>query len=233
MLTLKTKNRRATAALFTCGIATAALIAGCGDKTPETSTTVINQPAADTATTTTTTTVPGPKASTVVTNDTNAGAGGATGTQTALADEISRAITRNTQMTGSRVNVVVDDAGVATLTGFTQNQQQKALAEKAAKNTAGISLVTNKLDIRPTGGTGKTQPTPPPSGPQTQIIVVPGAAAPAPAAPPASAPGTAGAPGSTNPEVPVSDAPLRGPNSNPATGGETTAPVAPPVPTNP
>jgi hypothetical protein len=166
----------------------------------------------------------------VVTNDTNAGAGGATGTQTALADEISKTITRNTQMTGSRVNVVVDDAGVATLTGFTQNQQQKALAEKAAKNTAGVSLVVNKLDIRPTGGTGKAKPTPPPAGPQTQIIVVPGATAPA--APPAPAPSVAGAPG-----VPPVDAPPSGPNTNngtgTGTGTGTTVPAAPPAPTNP
>jgi hypothetical protein len=226
MLTLKPENTRATAAFFTCGIVAAGLIAGCGDKTPETSTTVINQTAPEPAVSTAT--VPGPGTSgAVVTNDTNAGAGGASGTQTAIADEISRAITRNTQMTGSRVNVVVDDAGVATLTGFTQNQQQKALAEKAARNQAGISQVTNKLEIRPTGGTGKAQPTPPPSGPQTQIIVVPGATPATP--PPAPGPGMAG-----ERDLPPNDAPMRGPG--PATGDGTAAPAAPaapPVPVNP
>jgi hypothetical protein len=161
----------------------------------------------------------------VVTNDTNAGPGGATGTQTALADEISKSITRNTQMTGSRVNVVVDSAGVATLTGFTQNQQQKALAEKAAKNTTGISVVSNKLEIRPTGGVGKAAPAP--SGPKTQIIIVPGAA---PAAPQAPAPSVAGAP-----DVPPGEAPPV-PGPSPATESGTTppaAPAAPPAPTNP
>ena len=214
MLFYKTKTNRATTALFTCGIA-AALMTGCGDKAPDTSTTVINQAAPTAA-------APAPAASgKVVTNDTNAGPGGATGTQTALADTISRTITRNTQMTGSRVNVVVDSAGVATLTGFTQNQQQKALAEKAAKEAVGITSVSNKLEIRPTGGTGKA--TPAPAAPQTQIIVVPGAA-PA-ATPPATAPSVAGAP-----DLPP------GSSAGPAPGGPATAPAspaAPPPPTNP
>ncbi len=213
MLFCKTNTTRGAASLFTCGIAAAALLTGCGDKVPETSTTVINQAAPTTA-------APAPVASgKVVTNDTNAGPGGATGTQTALADTISRTITRNTQMTGSRVNVVVDSAGVATLTGFTQNQQQKALAEKAAKEAVGVTSVSNKLEIRPTGGTGKAKPAP--AAPQTQIIVVPGAA-PA-AAPPATAPSAEGAP-----VPPSSDAP--------ASGGPATAPAspaAPPPPTNP
>lgn len=223
-MTYRKLNRtRAAAALFTCGIVAAGVTAGCGDKAPETSsTTVINQAAPETSRSAPVP-VPGPSGA-VVTNDTNAGAGGATGTQTALADEITKIITRNTQMTGSRVNVVVDDAGVATLTGFTQNQQQKALAEKAAKNTTGVSLVSNKLDIRPTGGTGKAKPAP--AAPQTQIIVVPGAPAPAAPGPPATAPTVSGAPAAA-PGGPPAGSPV------PTTEGGT-APVAPPAPpTNP
>jgi hypothetical protein len=118
----------------------------------------------------------------------NAGPGGPTGTQAALADEVNKRIIRNPQMTGSRVNVVVDDIGVATLTGFTQNQQQKALAAKAAENTAGIVSVANKLEIRPTGGVGKApKPTPSPSV-TTHIIVVPGPPAAAPAPRPSASP---------------------------------------------
>jgi hypothetical protein len=232
MLTWKPENIRATAAILTCGIIGVGLISGCGDKEPETSTTtIINE--ATPPTSATTGTVPGPgRSGAVVTNDTNAGAGGASGTQTALADEISKAITRNTQMTGSRVNVVVDDAGVATLTGFTQNQQQKALAEKAARNQPGISQVTNKLEIRPTGGTGKARPTPPPSGPQTQIIVVPGATPATPAAP--SVPPQSTAPGvSGGRDLPPDEAPLRGPNATNGDGTAAPAAPAPPAPTNP
>lgn len=93
-------------------------------------------------------------------DNTNAGAGGATGTQPILADQINTQIVRNTQMTGSRVTAVVDTSGIATLNGFVQNQQQKALAEKAAHDTAGVSSVKNKIEIRPTGGVGQTAPQP-------------------------------------------------------------------------
>jgi hypothetical protein len=172
--------------------------AGCGDdrsasETPAATTTVVsNSQPTGTTTTTTVTTAPSP-APTVppITESVNAGPGGATGTQAELADEVNKRIIRNPQMTGSRVNVVVDDAGVATLTGFTQNQQQKALAAKAAENTTGVVSVVNKLEIRPTGGTGKApKPAPTPAAPKTQIIVVPGppAAAPSPAPSPAASP---------------------------------------------
>jgi hypothetical protein len=103
-------------------------------------------------------------------SDTNAGPGGPSGTNTAIAEDINTRIVRNTQMTGSRVTAVVDDTGIATLNGFVQNQQQKALAAKAAENTPGVLSIKNKIEIRPTGGVGKQAPTPPPT---TQIIVMP------------------------------------------------------------
>jgi hypothetical protein len=89
-------------------------------------------------------------------SNTNAGPGGATGASSTTADAINTTIVRNTQMTGSRVTAVVDSAGTATLNGFVQNAQQKALAEKAAKDTPGVSGLKDKLEIRPTGGAGKT-----------------------------------------------------------------------------
>jgi hypothetical protein len=106
----------------------------------------------------------------VQTSNTNAGAGGATGTQTVLADQVNTAIVRNTQMTGSRVTAVVDASGVATLNGFVQNAQQKALAEKAARDTVGVVAVKNKLEIRPTGGIGKADSPKPAPSPKTVII---------------------------------------------------------------
>lgn len=171
------------------GAAALGALAGCGDREPETSTTVVTTapPSATTTVTTpagsaTTTTTPGPMTRTPPTNDTNAGAGGPTGTETEIADAINKKIHTNTQMTGSRVTAVVDASGAATLTGFTQNQQQKALAEKAARNTPGVMEVKNKLEIRPTGGTGKTPKTPP--AVTTKVIVVPGPPATPKATPP-------------------------------------------------
>ena len=170
------------------------------------------------ATTATTTTAPGTPARN---ENTNAGPGGATGTETALADAINKKIIRNPQMTGSRVTAVVDASGVAVLNGFTQNQQQKALAEKAARDTEGIASVKNKLEIRPTGGTGKTAKTPPPPpAPKTTVIVVP--AAPAerePSAPPASS-------------EPAPEPVPAGPATEPAPpgGGGSGSPAAPPPP---
>lgn len=167
-------------------------LAGCGNNDTGTAgeapTTVVVAPAPSATTPTATPTPPG--------SDTNAGPGGATGTNAALAEEINTKIVRNTQMTGSRVTAIVDDAGVATLNGFVQNQQQKALAAKAAQNTSGVASVKNKLEIRPTGGTGKT-PKPTPAPPTTNIIVVPGGNNSPTAAPPAPAPGTATTPAAT------------------------------------
>ena len=54
-------------------------------------------------------------------------------------------------MTGSRVEPVAT-AGVVTLTGQVQNQQQKALAEKTATQVSGVASVKNKLIIVSTGG---------------------------------------------------------------------------------
>ena len=164
------------------GIAfSAAGLVGCAEDEPDT-TTVVSTPAPAPAPTTTVTTGGSgspqqgttPQGTPPFNENTNAGAGGATGTQTALADEISKKIIRNPQMTGSRVAVVVDSANVATLTGFTQNQQQKALAEKSARDTSGISSVENKLEIRPTGGAKRPKPAAAPApATKTQVIVVP------------------------------------------------------------
>ncbi len=177
---------------------------------PAASTTTVVTTTPGTATTATTTTAPGGGGTPARNENTNAGPGGATGTETALADAINKKIIRNPQMTGSRVTAVVDASGVAVLNGFTQNQQQKALAEKSARDTAGVSSVKNKLEIRPTGGTGKTAktPTPPPPAPKTTVIVVPGApAAPPPAAPagtePAPEPGNGGSPATDPPAPPA------------------------------
>ena len=164
--------------LAVAGAAALGTLAGCGDREPETTTVVTAAPPATTTTVTTpagsatTTTTPGTLTRTPPTNDTNAGAGGPTGTETEIADAINKRIHTNTQMTGSRVTAVVDASGTATLTGFTQNRQQKALAEKAARDTVGVVEVRNKLEIRPTGGVGKTPKTPPPA--TTKVIVVPG-----------------------------------------------------------
>lgn len=131
--------------------ATAALIlTGCA-----------NNPPADTPPTVQPTTVvtnpapPAPPGTTVVgttpqTNNTNAGVGGATGDD--LGTKVTEAIHVNSQMTGSRVTAVADPGGVIRLTGQAQNQQQKALAERTARNVTGVSSVVNKIEIVPTGG---------------------------------------------------------------------------------
>ena len=186
-------------ALFALGLA------GCGNNDTSTAeqappTIVVAPPASPAAT-------PTPPGS-----DTNAGPGGATGTNAALAEEINTKIVRNTQMTGSRVIAIVDDAGVATLNGFVQNQQQKALAAKAAQNTSGVTSVKNKLEIRPTGGTGKT-PKPSLAPPTTNIIVVPSGSSNPPAAPPAPPASPAPGEGTTPAATPTPD-----PNATPLGG---------------
>ena len=121
----------------------------------------------------------------------NAGPGASTGTDTTTAKAVNDAIVTNKQMTGSRIEAVVT-GGVCTLTGITQNGSQKGIAEQTARRVAGVTGVKNKIEIRPTGGAGKTVA----AKPATKIIVinrtVPAPpAAPAPPAPPAT-PATAG-----------------------------------------
>ena len=162
-------DRPRFALLAAMGVVATLVMAGCSQREQETpSTTVVTTTPG--ATTTTTTAPPGSATTTPATNNTNAGPGGPTGTEDAVAQEIMKTITTNTQMTGSRVTAVVDASGVATLTGFTQNQQQKALAERAARETSGVISVKNKLEIRPTGG---VKPPKAPA-PKTEVIVVPG-----------------------------------------------------------
>jgi hypothetical protein len=198
-------ERLRIAALFAAGGAALATLSlgavGCGDRSADegTSTTTVVSNAEPGTTTVTTSTAPSPAASVPATTESvNAGPGDANGTQAKLADDINTRIIRNPQMTGSRVNVVVDDAGTATLTGFTQNQQQKALAAKAAEDTSGVVSVKNKIEIRPTGG---VKPPPPPA---PKVIVAPG--------PPATSGGT----GRTPPP------PRTGTGSAPDTGSDTT-----------
>lgn len=130
------------------------LASGCSkDETPPPTTTVTTPAAPDSTTVvtpggaSTTTTPPGPDTKI----NTNAGVGTSNGTDTATAAAINKVVVQNKQMTGSRVEAVVT-GGVATLNGQVQNQQQKALAEKAATQTSGVSSVKNKLMIVTTGG---------------------------------------------------------------------------------
>ncbi len=172
------------ASLITAGGTMAALIAaGCSHQND---TPVVTTPPAQVSTTTNITppaTAPGASTTTVVagptktvttgdasTNNTNAGAGGATGTQTAVADAVNKAIHNNAQMTGSRITAVVSASGAARLTGTAQNRQQKGLAESTARQTPGVSSVINKIEIVPTGGAKSAAS---PAGPsKTKIIVV-------------------------------------------------------------
>lgn len=171
-----TRNR--TAVLAAGGALAALLAAGCAhnDEPPaQVNTTTVTPPAAAPAMNTTTTTPGGASSTTTTnatpsTNNTNAGAGGATGTETATADAVNKAIHNNAQMTGSRVTAVVNASGAARLTGTAQNQQQKALAESTARQAAGVSSVINKIEIVPTGGMKAAAAKPAPA--KTKIIVV-------------------------------------------------------------
>jgi len=104
----------------------------------------VAQPPATVATTTPT------PVTTVPTNNTNAGPGGATGS--ALGDAVTRQIHTNAQMTGSRVTAVSTAEGTVRLTGMAQNRQQKALAERVARDQPGVLHVVDKIEIVPTGG---------------------------------------------------------------------------------
>jgi hypothetical protein len=136
----------------TVGVMLAAVLAaGCHDDTPPPAT-VVNTPPSTTTTVTPggTTTSPAQTVPDTKVN-TNAGPGGSTGTDSALADQVNTAIVHNKQMTGSRVEVVAT-AGIVTLNGQVQNQQQKALAESTAQQVPGVSSIKNKLIIVTTGG---------------------------------------------------------------------------------
>ncbi len=187
------------------------LAAGCSkDETPPTTTTV-TPPAPSTTTvvtpggSSTMTTPPGPDTKI----NTNAGVGTSNGTDTATAAAVNKAVVQNKQMTGSRVEAVVTD-GVATLNGQVQNQQQKALAEKAATQTPGVTSVKNKLLIVTTGG-AKPAPTV-----ITKTVVVHDKA---PAAPMDSNPPMPGAPAPAPGTMPPG--PSDSPTTPPATGTST------------
>ena len=154
---MQRKLRGRTAAVTAGALLAAFLTAGCHDDTPPPAT-VVSTPSASTttvtpegATATTPQTVPDTKI------NTNAGPGGSTGTDAALADQVNTAIVHNKQMTGSRVEVIAT-AGIVTLNGQVQNQQQKALAQTTAQQVPGVSSIKNKLIIVTTGG-AKPKPT--------------------------------------------------------------------------
>ncbi|BDI32667.1 hypothetical protein CCAX7_47180 [Capsulimonas corticalis] len=165
-----------------CAVAFSAAIfavAGCShddasqNQPPTVVTNTTTAPAVPAGTTTTVTT---PGGTTTVagvpqTNNTNAGPGGATGEDSAAGDAVLKSIHTNVQMTGSRVLATVDSAGTARLTGTAQNQQQKALAERLATNTSGVTSVVNKIEIVATGGV-KSPPPPTKVVEKTKIVVV-------------------------------------------------------------
>lgn len=160
----------AHAALLAAGTALALLgAAGCSNNQPQTPPTVVSTPPPATTTVTTppatAPSTPGGAPATKI--NVNAGPGGSMGTNSGVADAVNKAIVTNKEMTGSRVEVVVDASGVATLTGTVQDQQQKALAARTATNTPGVSSVKNKIEIVPTGG-AKSASKPP----VTKVIVV-------------------------------------------------------------
>jgi len=142
-------------------VAAALLTAGCHDDTPP-APTVVTTPAPSTTTVVPAGSAPTPGVAVTPPGpdtkiNTNAGPGGSIGTDAALSDKINTAIVHNKQMTGSRVEVLAT-AGVVTLNGTVQNQQQKGLAQTTAQNTPGVGTIKNKLLIVTTGG-AKPKPT--------------------------------------------------------------------------
>jgi hypothetical protein len=215
-----------TALLAVGTLLTALALAGCGNSDSQTPpTTVVTTPPSSTVVTT-----PPPPGTVVTTNppgpntklNVNAGPGTSLGTDQPTADAVNKAIVTNKEMTGARVEALVT-GGVATLTGTVQNQQQKALAEKAATDTTGVTSVKNKLQITPTGG-AKSASKPP----VTKVIVVhktvtvPG---PAPTGSPADTTGTGGGTPSGPASTPPTDGTTDG-GTAPASGG-TPAPSPP------
>ena len=213
--------RKRPAVLLTAGtLLTAFSLAGCSNNTPDAPPTVVTTtapspaPAATTSPATSAVTAPpGPNTKINV----NAGPGSSQGTDEATGEAVNKAIVTNKEMTGARVEAVVT-SGVATLTGSVQDAQQKALAEKAAHDTPGVSSVKNKLQINPTGGAKS------PSGPpvtKTKIVVIHDKS-PASSAPPA-APAT--------PEQPSgpSDGTGTSPSTPPADNGSAPGTATPPA----
>lgn len=188
MTTFSSRSGR-TAAVTAGALLAALLMAGCHDDNPPAATVVTTAPPAPVVV------APSGVAATAPDTkmNTNAGPGTSNGTDSDTADKINTAVVHNKQMTGSRVEAVVT-AGVATLNGSVQNQQQKALAESTARQVPGVSSIKNKLIIVTTGG-AKPKPTI-----ITKTIVVHDKAAPADsgagdvAAPPAAAPDASAAP---------------------------------------
>jgi len=216
-------SRPTRIAAATIGAMLAAFVtAGChDDSTP--APTVVTTPAAPTVVTPggTTTVTPGGTTTVATTPDTkintNAGPGTSNGTDMATADKINSAVVHNKQMTGSRVEALVT-AGVATLNGSVQNQQQKALAESTARQVPGVSSIKNKLIIVTTGGAKPMVVT------KTKTVIVHDKAAPAPptdatggAATPPAAPDASGT-------TPPPAAPDAGTGTTNGTGGGTSTP---------
>ncbi len=141
------------AALTAAALTAALLTAGCHDDTPPPATVVTPPPSSTTTITPSASTSASPGTAVVPDTkvNTNAGPGGSTGTDSALSDQVNTAIVHNKQMTGARVEVVAT-AGVVTLNGQVQNQQQKALAQTTAQQVPGVSSIKNKLLIVTTGG---------------------------------------------------------------------------------
>jgi hypothetical protein len=146
-----------TVSVFIGLVVGGAIITGCTNSTdntaPATPPAVVSTPAP------TATVVPAPAVSatggvmtTAQTNNPNAGPGWATGAASDIGDAVVKAIHTNVQMTGSRIIATADASGVVRLTGTAQNQQQKALAERQARQTAGVTSVINKIEIVATGG---------------------------------------------------------------------------------
>ena len=154
MNTFSPSRLRRSTALAAGAVLAALLASGCAHDDTATPPVVVTTPP------TTTMGTPAPGSVTTMTPgmaspdtkvNVNAGPGGSTGTDAALSDAVNMAIVHNKQMTGSRVEPV-STSGVVTLTGQVQNQQQKALAEKAATQIPGVMSVKNKLIIVSTGG---------------------------------------------------------------------------------
>ena len=221
---MQTLSSTRFAAAAACAAIAAMTLAGCGhDETPPPTTVVNPAPAPAAPSTTTTTVVPSdasgatsPMGAPDTKVNTNAGPGTSNGTDTALSDSVNTAIVHNKQMTGARVEVLAT-AGVVTLNGQVQNQQQKALAETTASKTPGVSSVKNKLIIVTTGGAK-----PKPVVVTRTIVKTKVIHDQAPASAPASDAGTGGAPADSGqpPAAPASpDQP-----ATPATPGGATTP---------